>query len=471
MNPRFLLILPALALLRIAPAGGEPEGPPAAPSERRLHIAQVEASSFLWNDWNKFQENYHPLYLADDDPATAWVEGAPGPGVGEWVRLKVTPMDGASRVRLRLRNGYQKSDALFAANGRIKDLTVRLLPGGKTQKAALRDEKGWQELIVEQPSGPLVEIELKVNAVYPGRRYEDLCLSDVQVFVTALTRENPAFEKSRLDKILAWKQERKKAAQLFKSETAREMPVGPQYTVKEAEKGVEADRQCTEDDPFCSAAAAISVLEKGEKRPEWLAAMSLGRAAIAGGFKDFVPVQAVALDKRPLPKVDGLCTPDLNNCFDGGGCYGNVELSIGGTLGFLNAAQVGIFSVKEQPTIARVVKAAPRECKQKDAGKMFAWAKMETGRVGEANKETLRALVLVRCGAVEGREGMVPTAMPQLLVYGKDGRLALVAGRTYASTLNFRERPEGPVLAAGRRANSYGDPLLDLAEATSLARK
>jgi hypothetical protein len=28
--------------------------------ERRLHVTSVEASSFLWNDWNAFQENCHP---------------------------------------------------------------------------------------------------------------------------------------------------------------------------------------------------------------------------------------------------------------------------------------------------------------------------------------------------------------------------------------------------------------------------
>jgi hypothetical protein len=32
----------------------------AAPLERRLHSASLEASSFLWNDWNKYQENNHP---------------------------------------------------------------------------------------------------------------------------------------------------------------------------------------------------------------------------------------------------------------------------------------------------------------------------------------------------------------------------------------------------------------------------
>src|SRR5215470_7202450 len=108
-----------LVLLALVPAVAAAE-----PVERRLHADQVTASSFLWNDWNRFQENYHPLYVSDDDPKTAWVEGVEGDGVGEWLRLRVTPMDGATKLRLHVRNGYQKSSSLFKANSRPKEVTI-----------------------------------------------------------------------------------------------------------------------------------------------------------------------------------------------------------------------------------------------------------------------------------------------------------------------------------------------------------
>jgi hypothetical protein len=82
------------------------------PVERRLYSDRIEASSFLWTDWNKFQENYHPSYIMDGDPATAWVEGADSSGAGEWVRVHVSPVEGATRVRLRVQNGYHKSKSL-----------------------------------------------------------------------------------------------------------------------------------------------------------------------------------------------------------------------------------------------------------------------------------------------------------------------------------------------------------------------
>ena len=58
-------ILLGLAAL-LAPRAGH-----AGPArERRLHLVSAEASSYLVNDWNRFQENYLPLYIDDDDPHT-----------------------------------------------------------------------------------------------------------------------------------------------------------------------------------------------------------------------------------------------------------------------------------------------------------------------------------------------------------------------------------------------------------------
>ena len=39
--------------------------------------------------------------------------------------------------------------------------------------------------------------------MYEGSKYTDLCVSDLEVYVTGLTAENPAFEKSKLDQLLA----------------------------------------------------------------------------------------------------------------------------------------------------------------------------------------------------------------------------------------------------------------------------
>jgi hypothetical protein len=82
------------------------------------------ASSFLRSDWNKYNENYHPSYVLDGNPKTAWVEGVDGNGEQERITIPLTPLKSASAVKLRIRNGYQKSDTLFTANAVPRNVTI-----------------------------------------------------------------------------------------------------------------------------------------------------------------------------------------------------------------------------------------------------------------------------------------------------------------------------------------------------------
>ena len=416
----------------------------AAPVERRLHASRVEASSFLWNDWNKFQENYHPTYLADDDPKTAWVEGAKGSGKAEWVRIQVTPMEGATQVRLKIRNGYQKSKSLFAANARLKDVTIKLMPSGKAQKATLADRDGWQEIVVPQPAGALSEIEIAVDSVYEGKKYEDLCLSDVQVLVTAESRDNPSFEKAKLKKILAWKADRAKAAKLFKSAAAKSLPILPQYRVEPGASGKEAD--CKGDDQ-CLALAAVNALGKGP-------AIDAAREAVKGWFKDLTPVQIAPTDKRPLPRVDGLYVPSAYDVYEG---YiddaGEVELPILGTVGTLRAEGLGAFDVKDAPKLAEATTGTSPKCKGREL-RTHGWAKRGRviGETPQAGKESVRALLVVQCGMIEVRDGSEPFGTWQLSVYDDQGQLAVVVGPGYASTFEWKDG----ALQKARRVSAQG---------------
>src|SRR6187551_3670010 len=227
--PACACLLGALLLSATGIAAPSPPAPakPHPAKERRLHVANAEASSYLVNDWNKFQENYLPLYVGDDDPKTAW--SLKTEGVGDWLRVHTTQMEGAIRLRLKIRNGYQKSPKLFEANSRAKELTVTLLPSKKTVDVTLTDTQGWQDIAVDQPAGPLEAVELKVKSVYAGKKYDDLCISDVQLFATATSSDNPAFEKQRLTKIVTWKKERVAAAKLFQTKLGHSLPIEAQY--------------------------------------------------------------------------------------------------------------------------------------------------------------------------------------------------------------------------------------------------
>jgi hypothetical protein len=434
--------------------------------ERRLHLSSVEASSFLFNDWNKFQENYHPLYLGDDDPSTAWVEGKPGPGVGEWVRLHVTTMHGANRVRLRLRNGYQKSQHLFEANTRAKVVTITLLPSKVTVQRELADQMGWQEVVVDQPAGDLSGVELRIDSVYAGKKYEDLCLSDAQLLVTATSADNPAFERERFQKILDWKKERLQAAQLFKQETARTLPIAPQYR---AEKGPQPfdDRkpECKWDDEICWLRSSLAHLAADSGAAAARPRLEALRALLDQAQTSFAAVQAVPLDKRILPPVDGLCRASLNSCE--ADCEDGLLMPMLPQAGWLSANQLGVFDVKPASTIRDALKKHPAVCKGPDHGAYVAWAHRGEPRDGKARMD---AVVVMRCGDVESREGMAPAELLQLIAYDDDGRIAVIADRLHASLLRWANDGGRAVLAGGRQVDR-ADAALEVTRAGELAAR
>jgi len=408
----------------------------------------------------------------DDDPKTAWVEGREGSGVGEWIRFHSTPLEGATTVRLRLLNGYQKSKALYKANARPKILTVKLLPGGQITRVTLKDVEGWQEVRASQKAGPIQAVELRIDAEYAGSKYKDLCLSDAQVFVTATTRENPAVERGRFQRVLTWKKERLEASKLFKTEAARKIPIAPQYRLEVDKDGPRDDGEKCAWDALCNidvlSGMAIASLKAPATDPR-VKAIEIGRAGVKSKLAGWTSVQAVATDTRKPPVVDGLVTPNLYGCFEGpsvwvdeaGTVEGALELPIVGQLGYLRADGVGTFAVKQAPDLESAIAGRLPQCKSEEP-KVIAWAKYDPAVEGGA--ERLRALFLVACGIVEVRDGAEQTAVAQLLVYDDAGHLTLLASRGYATLFDWQDRGGQPVLTAGHRFNSFGGPPVKLLE-------
>ncbi|MCD4769813.1 MAG: hypothetical protein K8R35_06570 [Bacteroidales bacterium] len=64
--------------------------------------------------------------LFDSDTATAWVEGADGPGIGEYLLLGA----GSSLPDvIKIDNGYQKSEKIFLSNNRVGKIAITLYAG------------------------------------------------------------------------------------------------------------------------------------------------------------------------------------------------------------------------------------------------------------------------------------------------------------------------------------------------------
>jgi hypothetical protein len=408
------------------------------PIERRLHPTEVVSSSFLWNDWNKFQENYHPSYVADGDPKTAWVEGVSGTGAGEWIRLKLTPLNDTTSVRLVVHNGYQKSADLFAANARPKEVVIKLLPSGVEVKHTFGAKMGREEIRIEQLAGLVDAVELKIVSVTEGRKYEDTCISDIDVFVTSTTPENPAFEKSHFDRLVTWKKERKAAAALFSKTQKEKLPLGPRYVFTPHE---------------------LPSAFSGNGTIEWMTSllnalppsMTSTHAASIAFARDVVanpntlrPVDVVAKDARPIPPVDGVCAFEVE-----GYCPAPIELP--SQLGMLNTSGFGVFDIKKSPTLSDALAATAAACQQTTASSL-AWS-ISAAASADAPPRTT-AVFLVECRLTCSRSGLSPQARGQLLVYDEQGRLDLIVADTRVATLDWGK--DG-VLAGAEVRSSYGE--------------
>jgi hypothetical protein len=187
--------------------------------EGRLHPRAVTASSALQSNWAQFQENYQPNYVADDNPATAWVEGVAGVGVGERLTLQVGPARGASAVTVRLRAGYQKSEGLLKANAAPKRVRIdaRSATGVvATGELSLPRAMGWQELRLDLPAdSTLSAVEITILEVHPGSKYADTCISDVAVVLSSTEPYRASIENARQQAILRWIESRRAMAAAY----------------------------------------------------------------------------------------------------------------------------------------------------------------------------------------------------------------------------------------------------------------
>lgn len=144
--------------------------------------AAVSASSALPSD--KYGD-YGPAQAVDDSLATAWAEGADGPGVGEYLQFDF-PAPIAIEY-LVISPGYDSSDADFRANNRVAAAVLEL-DDGRRIPVQIEDRRGLQR--IEAPAGvegtATRSLRFTVDAAYPGDQFDDTCIAELQVWGTVL---------------------------------------------------------------------------------------------------------------------------------------------------------------------------------------------------------------------------------------------------------------------------------------------
>jgi len=148
---------------------------------------RVTASSILPSKSGE----YKPDHAADGKAATAWCKGVTGTGAGEWLRFEFKKP--VQVTVLSFVPFYAKNAATLANNNRIKKMKIEM-DGGVSGIVEFSDAKWCKDCQLQYPA-PLVNFYRKnktrfiksksvkfiIMDVYPGSKYNDTCISDIEI--------------------------------------------------------------------------------------------------------------------------------------------------------------------------------------------------------------------------------------------------------------------------------------------------
>lgn len=133
--------------------------------------------------------SYEPKHAEDLSYKTAWVEGAAGYGIGEYLLYKFTPE--APRITdIKVVNGYVKNKRAYTENSRVKKLKVYLndqpyavfnladTPSVQTFTVAPigNGNRADFDKLLTQPGWTL---KFEIADVYKGTKYDDTVITEI----------------------------------------------------------------------------------------------------------------------------------------------------------------------------------------------------------------------------------------------------------------------------------------------------
>ncbi|UWU89849.1 NADase-type glycan-binding domain-containing protein [Bradyrhizobium sp. CB1015] len=125
----------------------------------------------------QFGNSYGAANLFDASTGTAWVEGASGNGIGEWITIEFETL---RRVKsIHVQNGYQKNPEIFAKNNRVRQIRV-LFSGGESRIFILNDELSAQLLTLRTPI-TAYWMQFIIDDVWAGNKYADTAITKLLV--------------------------------------------------------------------------------------------------------------------------------------------------------------------------------------------------------------------------------------------------------------------------------------------------
>jgi len=126
-------------------------------------------------------EARHVARLAvDGRRATAWCEGAPGLGVGEWLELRPRCGRGKGVCRIALENGWARGEETFRQHGRVLRLRISSCMSSDDGKVVeVKDVIEPQEFTLREPLPAPACVRLTILQATAGK-VQETCLSEVR---------------------------------------------------------------------------------------------------------------------------------------------------------------------------------------------------------------------------------------------------------------------------------------------------
>jgi len=171
-----------------------------------LLISTVAAQSIPVSDKNQFNASsylpkskaadYKPANLCDTKLETAWVEGATGLGINEWVAVylgKIEILKDISELTVSLYPGYQKDYPSFENNSLPTELKLELFLDKSLVSSKVYKHKPMEnsvKLTSQNPAAKTGTVWLKITILKAkkGKKWEDTAISEV---ICDFTKSNP----------------------------------------------------------------------------------------------------------------------------------------------------------------------------------------------------------------------------------------------------------------------------------------
>ena len=132
---------------------------------------------------------YSARNIHDLSYKTAWIEGAPGHGIGEYVTYHIPPQN-PRITEIIVVNGYVKSKKAWKENSRVKKLRMYIddkpfrdlyLKDSREEQhfkfdpLGYSDRENWEDL----QSRPWWTIKFEILEVYEGDKYDDTAITEI----------------------------------------------------------------------------------------------------------------------------------------------------------------------------------------------------------------------------------------------------------------------------------------------------